>query len=63
MYTIGIKFSIYWNFGTNFLTYLIEQTNFIFLEQKSILTIASCASYALIHKILILYKCLMHDLS
>ena len=63
----SITYVYYWHkvkhvlkFGTNFLTHLIEQTYFISTEQKSILTLAS---YALIHKILILCICLMHNLS
>ena len=41
IYTIGIKLSIFWTFGTNFLTHLNELTYFISSEQKNILTLAS----------------------
>ena len=34
IYTIGIKLSIFWNFGTNFLAHLNEQTDFISSEKK-----------------------------
>ena len=53
--TTGIKLSIFWNFGTDFL-----QTYFISSELKSTLTLES---YAFIHKIRKSYICLMHSLS
>ena len=59
LYTIGIKLSIFWNFGTHFLTHEIKQTCFISSEQGSILTLTS---YAFIHTIGKWYICLMHSL-
>ena len=49
----------YWHKVKHILKF-IKQSYFIASEQKSILTLPS---YALIHKVLILYICLMHNLS
>ena len=49
MYTIGIKFSIFWNFGTNFLIHEVKQTYITSSEQNSILILVPYAFILKLH--------------